>query len=51
MNLKPPIEIEVNNVGYLNYTFCLNRLVFLQEIVVKNTADFTKDLKIEDTIP
>jgi len=38
MNIKLPIEIDVKNIDYLNYTFCLNGLSFLQEIVVKNTA-------------
>src|SRR5690554_712798 len=48
MDAKLPIEIEVKNVGYLNYTFCLHSLSFLQEIIVKNTAD-TRNLWIEIT--
>ncbi len=49
MDKKLPIEIEVKNIGHFNYTFCLNKLAFIHEIVIKNIEDCKQNLKVEIT--
>lgn len=49
MDIKRPIEIEIKQIGYLNYTFCLNGLNFLHEIIVGNLEGNVQNLKVEIT--
>ncbi len=47
MEEKLPVEITVKNAGYINYTFCLNKLNFLYEVVIDNLESLCQNIKIE----
>ena len=42
-----PLEISVKHAPYFNYTFCLNKYSFLQEIQLKNLVENLSNVKVE----